>query len=111
MSTEHRVSNSVPLGEGTSAPSDGELSFTRPYIGHNGARSGKLTEGDRVVFSGYIPRDAGAAKIVTSWNAHAPLVDALEAILPWHDSHPAEPTNNPVIQQCRAALARARGQS
>lgn len=35
------------------------------------------------------------------------LLAALKAILPWHDSHPAEATDNPLINQCRAAIAKA----
>jgi hypothetical protein len=39
----------------------------------------------------------------------AELLAALKAILPWHDSHPAEATDNRIINQCRAAIARAEG--
>jgi hypothetical protein len=39
------------------------------------------------------------------------LLAALKEILPWHDSHPAEATNNPLINRCRAAIAKAEGRS
>jgi hypothetical protein len=39
------------------------------------------------------------------------LLAALRAILPWHDPHPIEQTNNPIINQCRIAIAKAEGQS
>jgi hypothetical protein len=38
---------------------------------------------------------------------NAELLEALKAILPWHDSHPAEMTDNPIILKCRAAIAKA----
>jgi hypothetical protein len=39
------------------------------------------------------------------------LLEALETILPWHDSHPSEATDNPVIRKCREAIAKARGRA
>lgn len=49
--------------------------------------------------------DADAALI-----AAAPdLLAALKEILPWHDSHPAEATDNRMVNLCRAAIAKAEG--
>lgn len=39
------------------------------------------------------------------------LLEALKAILPWQDSHPAKATDSPLINQCRAAIAKAEGTS
>jgi hypothetical protein len=37
------------------------------------------------------------------------LLAALKEILPWHDAHPAEATDNRIINMCRAAIAKAEG--
>lgn len=37
---------------------------------------------------------------------NADLLAALKALLPWHDTLPHEETDSPVINQCRAAIAR-----
>ena len=39
------------------------------------------------------------------------LYEALAELIPWHDSHPIEQTNSPLINKCRAALAKARGET
>lgn len=54
------------------------------------------------------PEQMSAAHLII---AAPDLLDALEAILPWHDSHPAEPTDNPLIAKCRAAIAKAKGKA
>ena len=40
-------------------------------------------------------------------SVNAELLAALKTILPWHDAHPIEVTDNPVINQCRQAIANA----
>ena len=53
---------------------------------------------------GYISRENA-----TLMAAAPDLLAALEKILPWHDSHPAEATDNPIVNQCRTAIAKAYG--
>lgn len=48
-----------------------------------------------------------AREIKALVDAAPELLAALKAILPWHDSHPVEATDNPLINQCRAAIAKA----
>lgn len=39
------------------------------------------------------------------------LLNALIAILPWHDSHPSEATDNRIVNLCRAAIKKAKGET
>src|SRR5665213_1374892 len=63
----------------------------------------------------FVSREAiDAAAVVETLRTHAALREsherlraALARILPWHDSHPAEATDNPLINECRAALEAA----
>lgn len=51
--------------------------------------------------------DDGPVTETLQQSAAPDLLAALKAILPWHDSHPAEVTDNPLINRCRAAIAKA----
>ena len=53
-------------------------------------------------------RDANAARIVTCWNSHDALVEALEAIVNLADDRGSVPCDSSAIDAARAALAKAR---
>jgi hypothetical protein len=39
------------------------------------------------------------------------LLEALKEILPWHDFHPLEQTDNRIVNLCREAISKAKGRS
>lgn len=66
-------------------------------------------DSEQIVASRWHDYSRQAKQIETLEVQVSSLLAALKEILPWHDSHPAEATDNRIINLCRAAIAAAEG--